>query len=104
MHPNPEWAEGMKTSNQNGALIYGTEYENTGAIDKNHDKDAGCVVCQHTGQVQLYTQWGRTSCSNGHRLEYWGMVMANHYSQRKSQFICVDRERAIHARSSNANN
>merc|ERR1711959_117752 len=104
MHPQPQWPPGMKTCNQNGALIYGTEYENTGAIDKNHDKDAGCVVCARKGVGSVYKQWGRTSCTNNHERIYWGLIMATHYSQRKSRFICVDFERAVHARSSNANN
>ena len=36
------------TSNgdQNGALLYGTEYQNAG-VSKNHDKDAACSVCAY---------------------------------------------------------
>merc|ERR1711981_1252952 len=92
----------MKNSNQNGALIYGTEYENTGAIDKNHDTDAACAVCMRKGG-EVYVQWGRTSCSNSHTRMYWGVIMADYYGHRKSNFECVDWDRAIHARSSNAN-
>merc|ERR1712000_258151 len=104
MLPSPQWISGMSNGNQNGALIYGTEYENTGAVDKHHDKDAGCVVCFGANKATPYTQWGRISCTHGHRREYWGVVMASHYSQKKSRYICVDWDRAYHARSSNANN
>ena len=103
MHPKPEWPEGVSTGNQNGALLYGTEYENTGAVDKNHDKDAGCAVCTRTNTMAVYVQWGRKTCSNGHRTEYTGLIMASHYTQQKSEFICVDLERAVHKTSSNAN-
>merc|ERR1712159_195850 len=72
MHPQPQWAPGTHGGNQNGALIYGTEYENTGAVDKNHDKDAACSVCQRTNTASVYVQWGRISCTHGHRREYWG--------------------------------
>merc|ERR1711937_1057471 len=103
MHPQPQWPSGMSTGNQDGALLYGVEYENTGAIDKNHNKDAGCVVCEHKRNTGVpYVQWGRKSCSNGHKTEYHGVVMADHYSHKKSEYICVDWERAAHARSENA--
>merc|ERR1712096_122034 len=45
MNPAPQWPPGMHGGNQNGALLYGSEYQNTGAVDKNHDKDAACAVC-----------------------------------------------------------
>jgi hypothetical protein len=74
-------------------------YQNTGAADKNGNQDAACVVCEHAGAVQTYVQWGRQSCTNGHHTEYNGLVMANHYTYHKSEYICVDYERAAHATS-----
>merc|ERR1711918_292217 len=56
----------------------GVEYENTGAVDKNHDKDAACIVCQQrsaTGRIP-YVQWGRKTCSGGQKTEYYGVIMA----------------------------
>merc|ERR1712019_264232 len=103
MHPEPEWPEGVSTGSQNGALLYGVEYENTGAVDKNHNKDAGCAVCEHKRSTGMpYVQWGRKTCSNGHKTEYHGLVMADHYTHQKSEYICVDWERAAHKTSSNA--
>ena len=101
MHPEPQQPEGASTGNQNGALIYGTEYENTGAVDKNHDNDAGCVVCEKANVGSVYVQWGRQTCTNGDKTEYWGVIMAQHYSQQKGEFICVDWERAPHSTSHN---
>merc|ERR1712048_1091628 len=103
MHPIPERPDGASTGSQNGALIYGTEYENTGAVDKNHDKDAGCVVCEKVNVGSVYVQWGRKTCSGGQKTVYYGVIMASHYSQQKSEYICVDWERAIHSTSSNSN-
>ena len=103
MHPKPEWPEGMSTGNQNGALLYGVEYENTGAIDKNTNKDAACVVCSRKNTMAVYVQWGRKTCTGGHRTEYTGLVMADHYTHQKSEYICVDLERAAHKTSSTAN-
>jgi hypothetical protein len=50
-----------------------------------------------------YVQWGRQECTNGHELEYNGLVMGTHYSQRKSEHVCVDYERMGHARSDAGN-
>ena len=80
----------MSTGNQNGALIYGTEYENTGAVDKNNNKDAACTVCEHRGVGIPYVQWGRRTCTNEHNTEYTSLIMADHYTHKKSEYICVD--------------
>merc|ERR1712048_271907 len=103
MHPEPQKPDGASTGNHNGALIYGTEYENTGAVDKNHDKDAGCVVCEKVGVGSVYVQWGRMQCSNSHKTEYKGLIMASRYTNQKSEFICVDLERAFHSENNNGN-
>merc|ERR1712176_706777 len=75
------------------------EYENTGAIDKNHDGDAACVVCMHKTASHIYVQWGRNTCTGGHTTEYSGLVMGKAYSQSVGQTVCVDTERALHKRS-----
>ena len=43
MHPEPQFPEGFNDGDHNGNLLYGTEYENTGAIDANHDGDGACA-------------------------------------------------------------
>jgi hypothetical protein len=101
LHPNPIYPPGTSSGNQNGALIYGTEYQNTGAIDKNHDKDAVCSLCAVRGNT--HTQWGREICPDGYQFEYKGVVMANHYTQHKNEFVCVDGAREYTTKSSNAN-
>merc|ERR1719284_1929595 len=83
MHPTPQFPPGWKNQNNNGNLLYGVEYQNTGSLDKNHDKDAACAVCQRDGATTTYVQWGRRTCSNGHRTEYAGLIMGNHYTQKK---------------------
>merc|ERR1712127_539247 len=102
MHPEPQSPPGMSGGDQNGALLYGVEYQNTGAVDKNNDKDAACAVCQRMKTAGVYVQWGRKTCSNGHKTEYWGVVMADRYTHKKSEYICVDWERAAHATSNKA--
>merc|ERR1719162_51848 len=80
--------------------LYGMEYENTGAIDKNHDMDAACAVYEYEEEnSKIYTEWGRYgSCSTeGHVKVYEGLVMGNKYHNYKGENVCVDIERGYHA-------
>jgi hypothetical protein len=92
---------GANTHDNNGELLYGVEYHNTGAIDKNHGHDAACAVCQHDAAPYTFTQWGRYgSCTNGFEKVYEGLIMSDWYTHYKTESICVDMERAAHAGSS----
>ena len=102
MHPEPQKPEGNHGGNQNGALLYGVEYE-TGTGHKDQNKDAGCAVCEHETSSTVYVQWGRKSCTGGHETVYWGAVMANHHTFHRTEYICVDWARESHATSDDGN-
>eukprot|EP00729_Bicosta_minor_P006823 gene6823-3689_t len=96
LHSKPEHPA-FSRSDSYDAYIYGTEYQNTGALDHNHDQDAACAMCAVNDPGDVYVQWGRSdSCSSGHTTLYSGLVMANSYNQQSSSFVCVDLERAKH--------
>ena len=110
MHPQPENPLGVLgrrlfgftvgfTSNA-GNWLYGTEYENSGTIDLNQHQDAACAMCQRQWARQTYVQWGRQTCSDGHTLEYAGVIMGSHHQHKRSEHICVDYDRAVHIASS----
>jgi len=103
MHSSPQHPEGLDYRINNGNYLYGMEYQNTGAIDRNHDGDAACAVCEHNSASNVHNQWGRVTCSNNFRTEYSGLIMSNFYSQYKGESVCVDLARAIHRRSESAN-
>ena len=103
MHNEPQYPPHFSDGDQNGNLLYGMEYQTTGAIDKHHDGDAACAVCEHSSASNVYTQWGRTTCSNGHTTEYSGVIMSNSHTQKKGESMCVDLERARHAASDGHN-
>jgi hypothetical protein len=95
---------GYSDGNQNGALLYGTEYQNTGvsALDKNHDGDAACAVCEYMKPLQdVSIEWGRQTCSTGD-LVYHGLIMADKH--RTTTNLCVDWERQVHSRNEAGNN
>jgi hypothetical protein len=138
MHPSPQWPPGASTANNNGNLLYGTEYEVQGA---KKDMDAACAVCLAPNYVKTYVQWGcapalwtafergcgqrgpycrsfpsalthatrlrvlrRQTCSNGHKTEYKGLIMAEHWNHRsKSEHVCVDYRLQTHSASAKTN-
>jgi len=92
LHPEPTYPPQNHHGSNNYALLYGTEYQNTGSIDKNHDKDAVCAMCAVSGNT--FVSWGRDVCPEDHRVEYKGVVMSDHYGHYASEYVCVDREAA----------
>jgi hypothetical protein len=95
----PTWLPGQYQDGfgANGAtyqsLIYGTEFEtNTNtipALTPLHDRDARCTVCEAKANNQLMIP-GTIQCPAGWNLEYSGFLMATHYTQQKSEWLCVD--------------
>ena len=97
-HNEPEWHKDMNPGNQDGAWLFGAEYQDAGSMNKNKWHDAACVVCQlKSASVLPYVQWGRRTCANDHKLVYTGLVMGDsHLDKAKHEFVCVDMERAAH--------
>ena len=81
--------------------MYGTEYHNTGSLDKNNNRDAACVVCG-TERRATHTVWGRVTCPYGWNWvkEYTGYAMSTASGNYKTKTICVDTKRETHKFSS----
>jgi hypothetical protein len=92
LHDTPQWLT-FNDGDQNGALLYGTEFETTtfgvSSLTGVNDRDARCVVCEVPRANQILVP-GRTSCPTGWTTEYNGYLMATHYTQVKSEWACVD--------------
>lgn len=81
------------TSNQNGALIYRTEYETSGygipGFQALHDRDVPCSVCK-VPSADVVMIAGRVNCPVGFTVMYTGYLMGTHYTQiHPSEHICV---------------
>ena len=91
----PTW-DVFSNANENGALVYGAEYETTayglstamGALNNN---DVPCAVCLREGADVMIMQPGRNICPASFATEYQGYLMSQHYTQTSSEFVCVDR-------------
>ncbi len=96
MSKNPTW-DAYTVANENGALIYGVEYEMSGyglaaTLGSLHDNNAPCAVCMVNGDSTTLMVPGTQVCPDEWNFRYSGYLMATHYTQSKSEFICVDRE------------
>ena len=103
MHSSPQYPSNYNDASQDGNLLFGTEYATTGALDWNTNGDAACAVCQRGQATQSYVQWGRRTCSNGHRTEYTGYVMGEKTAHARRESLCIDTRRMAHATSTSTN-
>ena len=92
---SPTWLD-YNDTNQNGALVYGMEYELSGtglsgniAFKDLHDTDAPCAVCLTTAYSTQIMIPGTYKCPAGWNSLYHGYLMATHYTQGTSEFQCV---------------
>ncbi|XP_063409034.1 uncharacterized protein LOC134692507 [Mytilus trossulus] len=72
------------------SYLYGTEYQQTffgsGAVDE----DVPCALCRSKHTYSSVMIPGRKSCYSGWKLEYYGYIASDSYTQKASSFICVD--------------
>lgn len=103
---DPEWAA-YDDANQNGALVYGTEFETNGygvsTLAGLQDRDATCAVCEVAKRKVLMVP-AKLTCPAGWNLEYKGYLMATHYTHATAHdFVCVDANPEIAGASTNSN-
>lgn len=79
--------------NENGALLYATQYWSTGSVPDIaavHQHFVPCAVCERSSAAVMFMQPGKDTCPTGFNTEYPGYLMATHYLHRASEFVCVD--------------
>ncbi|EDO47911.1 predicted protein [Nematostella vectensis] len=73
--------------------MYGTEYYNVGGTLGSglHYHDVPCAVCYVPSRGTEMMVPAQYTCPAGWTLEYYGYLMAEHYTHKhSSQFVCVD--------------
>jgi hypothetical protein len=93
----PTW-DNFSDGNQNGNLIYGTEYEATGyglasvsPFNSLNDRDAPCAVCLDAAASTQFMLPGSQTCPSGWSTRVQGYLMAQFYTQGADETVCVDR-------------
>ncbi|MDD5770003.1 MAG: hypothetical protein PHE25_03480 [Candidatus Gracilibacteria bacterium] len=101
----PSWLD-YNDGNQDGALIYGAEYEVSSgqipSLTSLQNYEVPCAVCLDTRYSIQFMYPGQTTCPSSWNIEYAGYLMSKHYTQSKGEFICVDQN--AEAIGSNADN
>jgi len=102
----PTFADGdVSDGDQNGALLYGTEYETSSygikSLKALNDFDAPCAVCLKSAAISLMIP-GTINCPVSWNKEYQGYLMGAHYTHASREAVCVDIE-AEKVNSSSAN-
>ena len=76
------------------ALMYGAEYETlTDSNSHVHgcdDTDVPCAVCHVSNRNAVYMVPAKYTCPSGWTREYYGYLMAERHTHRRSQYTCVD--------------
>ena len=76
------------------SLMYGAEYEtNTHSnshVHGRHNTDVPCAVCHVSNRTAVYMVPAKYTCPSGWTREYYGYLMAERYTHRRSQYTCVD--------------
>ena len=76
---------------ENAAYMYGAEYEGTnGLVGGTQDTDVPCTVCYVPTRSTVYMIPAKYTCPKGWTREYFGYLMSQHNTHRRSQFTCVE--------------
>lgn len=106
---DPTWGN-FSPVNENGALLHATEYETSTSyglsqFNSINDREAPCAVCLVENATITLMHPGSLDCPAGWNKQYSGYLMAQHYTHRNSEYICVDlnAEAAVNATATNNN-
>ena len=91
---DPEYVPGV--GNGGGAYIYGSEYRHANQINSDkHNiqlRNIPCAVCRVQMRSTTIMVPAHNSCPRSWTREYYGFLMGAHYTYRKMNYICMDRE------------
>ena len=76
---------------QSAGHIYGVEYQTLTGLDSSlHDNDAPCAVCHVDGRGEHLMIPGQRTCPQNWTKEYEGLLVTDHYTHKKSTYVCLD--------------
>lgn len=95
MASSPEYLAGFNDGDQNGGLVYRTEYEVNGfgisSLNPLHNHEAACAVCEIPAEKTIMIP-GRRTCPSNYALLYDGYLMSYLYTvAHRGEWVCVDR-------------
>ncbi len=90
MPKDPEYKPGVRysMSSTSYSTLYGTEYQYS--IQKNDHHNVPCAVCHVSTRSALLLIPAKYSCPAKWTMEYYGYLMSNRVTYRRTKFECVD--------------
>ncbi|KAL4240856.1 hypothetical protein ACF0H5_001641 [Mactra antiquata] len=96
---DPKWPTFYNNIIDHKSSVYGTEYE-IGGEHQNHE--VPCAVCWIPRSSNFMLP-GRNECYDGWKLEYRGILVAEHNLHPRTEYVCLD-ERIGRSNESSSNN
>ncbi len=90
MPNDPEYRLRYCSGVQGNSYVYGTEYEYLVRSNQNDQYNAPCAVCYVPTKHTVLMIPAKISCPSGWTREYYGYLMAERTSHRRSTYACVD--------------
>ena len=77
---------------QDYVRLFGGKYQTSGPLYHSNGRYVPCALCQVNGHTNKMMIPSRYECPTGWRREYYGYLMAGHYTNKAAtQFTCVDK-------------
>ena len=92
--PDPQYYSLYQAGYQDYGLLYGAEYQlhSSSPINYADDRNVPYALCQVYGRTNKIMIPSHYECPSGWRREYYGYLMAGHYTHKAAtQFTCVDK-------------
>ena len=86
----PEYVLPTRGGVQQHGLLYGTEYESP--IVGAHDVNVPCAVCYVSTRATMLMIPAKATCPQSWTREYYGYLMSDHYTHKRSTHECVDKD------------
>ena len=88
MPPDPQYTLRYRSGVQGHSYVYGSEYQSP--IVGTHDHNVPCAVCLAATRETVLMIPAKTTCPPSWTREYYGYLMAEHHSHKRSTYECVD--------------
>ena len=90
MPKKPEYSKTLRYADSTGLSLYGSEYE--GPLQGTHDHNIPCAVCYVSTRPTVLMIPAKASCPPDWTREYYGYLMTELRTHKRSMFECVDED------------
>ena len=94
-----------RTTDEDGARLYGYEYYTSGygLLSRDyiavHLREVACATCEVVGTTASSVFFGQSTCPDGYVRDYVGYIFSNADGEEKGEFVCVEKNPEGYGRS-----